>query len=120
MASRVLVDFTMQTVSEANWRGVWQARAARVKKQRQAVGAQLAASGFDPEALAAGKPTITLVRVSRRSLDLDNLAGSLKAVRDATATWLGVDDGPKGPITWAYAQEVTKSPLMRVRIEVGA
>lgn len=72
------------------------------------------------EALAAGRPTITLVRVSRRSLDLDNLAGSLKAVRDATATWLGVDDGPKGPITWAYAQEVTKSPLMRVRIEVGA
>lgn len=119
MASSVLVDLTLQTVSEANWRGHWRARSSRVKKQRQAVGAQLAASGFDPEALAAGKPTITLVRVSRRSLDLDNLAGSLKAVRDAVAAWLGVDDGPKGPVTWAYAQEVTKSPLMRVRIEVG-
>ena len=94
MASRVLADFTMQTVSEANWRGVWQARAARVKKQRQAVGV-----GVD---------------------DVAVLVGSLKAVRDAVAAWLGVDDGPKGPVTWAYAQEVTKSPLMRVRIEVGS
>jgi hypothetical protein len=24
------------------------------------------------------------------------------------AAWLGVDDGPRGPITWAYAQEPHK------------
>lgn len=120
MASRVIASFDCETVSEANQRQPWQVRAKRARGQRQTTAAQLAASGFDPEAIAASKPTITLVRVGKRALDTDNLAGALKAVRDAIAKWLGVDDGPKGPITWAYAQETHKAPLCRVRIEVGA
>lgn len=118
--ARVIASFDLETVSEANQRQPWQVRAKRARGQRQTTAAHLAASGFDPEALVASKPTITLVRVGRRALDTDNLSGSLKAVRDAVATWLGVDDGPKGPITWAYAQETHKAPLMRVRIEVGS
>lgn len=120
MASRVIASFDLQTVSELNHRQIWQVRAHRVKTQRQTTAAHLAASGFDPEYIAASKPTITLVRVGMRALDTDNLASSLKAVRDAVAAWLGVDDGPKGPVTWAYAQETTRSPLGKVRIEVGA
>lgn len=117
--ARVIASFDLATVSEANTRQLWQVRARRARGQRQTTAAQLAASGFDPEALVAGKPTITLVRVGRRALDTDNLAGALKAVRDAVAEWLGVDDGPKGPVTWAYHQEVTRAPLGKVRIEVG-
>jgi len=116
----ILASFDCETVSEANRRDHHFAKAKRVKTQRQTTAAHLQASGFDPEPIAASKPTITLTRIGRRALDTDNLSGSLKAVRDAVAKWLGVDDGPKGPVTWAYAQEVNKSPLMRVRIEVGA
>ena len=118
--ARVLATLTLRTLSEANWRGPWQVRARRVKAQRLATYAALCASGYDPHALLDGRLVVTLVRVATRSLDTDNLAGACKAIRDSVATWLGVDDGPKGPVTWAYAQEVTKSPLQRVRIEVGA
>ena len=47
--------------------------------------------------------TITLVRCGPRTLDTDNLASSLKAVRDGVADWLGVDDGSVH-IDWVYSQ----------------
>lgn len=115
----ILVSFDCETVSEANQRDHHFAKAKRVKVQRQTTAAHLQASGFDPEPIAASKPTVTLTRIGRRALDTDNLAGSLKAVRDEVAKWLGVDDGPRGPVTWAYRQETHKGPLCKVRIEVG-
>ena len=36
---------------------------------------------------------VTITRLGPRALDSDNLASSGKHVRDAIATWLGVDDG---------------------------
>ena len=47
---------------------------------------------------------VRLVRLGARALDTDNLAGALKAVRDAVAAWLGVDDGPGG-LVWEVDQE---------------
>lgn len=37
-------------------------------------------------------------------LDDDNLAGALKATRDAVAKWLGVDDGNRATVRFRYAQ----------------
>lgn len=49
--------------------------------------------------------TVTLTRIAPSAgLDSDALPASLKSVRDAIALALGVDDGPRGPITWLYAQ----------------
>jgi hypothetical protein len=48
---------------------------------------------------------VTLTRFSPGTvkLDDDNLRGTLKAVRDGIAAWLGVDDG--GPwVRWEYEQ----------------
>jgi hypothetical protein len=46
---------------------------------------------------------ITLVRVGKRDLDDDNLAGAFKAVRDGVADWLGINDGSK-KLVWKYEQ----------------
>lgn len=47
---------------------------------------------------------VLLTRVAPSSgLDDDNLSGSLKAIRDAMAEWLGLDDrDPR--VGWRYAQ----------------
>ncbi|MNL78419.1 hypothetical protein D3C87_2047950 [compost metagenome] len=51
-----------------------------------------------------------MVRVSApsatgwKALDRDNLQGSLKAVRDQVAAWLGRDDADGGTIAWEYGQ----------------
>lgn len=49
--------------------------------------------------------TCVLTRVAPSSgLDDDNLAGALKAVRDAVAQWLGVDDKDRMTVRYRYAQ----------------
>ena len=46
---------------------------------------------------------VTLTRLGGKSLDDDNLARSMKSVRDVVAEWLGLDDAdPK--IRWRYRQ----------------
>ena len=110
------LTFALQTVSEANARDHHHVKARRVATQRQTTAAQLAASGHDPDCYR--RPHVTLTRIGSRLLDDDNLRGALKAVRDAVAGWLGLDDGPRSPITWSYRQETTKAPLWSVRIEI--
>lgn len=117
----ILATFDCETVSELNESEHWIKRHKRTRVQQQATAAALADSGFDPEALLQPGRVVTLIRIARGVLDEgDNLASSLKHVRDAVARWFGVDDGPKGPFKWAYAQEHTRSPLGKVRIEVSS
>ena len=55
-------------------------------------------------------PTVTLTRICRgQGLDTDNLQSALKATRDQVAAWLGLDDGPRSPVRWAYHQESTRA-----------
>lgn len=74
------------------------AKARRVKKEREATGWSLLP--FKAPALPC---VVTLTRVAPRRMDGDNLQGACKAVRDAVADWLRVDDGSP-LITWRYAQ----------------
>ena len=91
----------IRTHSEANRREHWAPRAKRTKEQR------IAARWFCMAAMD-GKPVrpplrITLRRIAPRCLDSDNLARSMKAVRDGVADALGIDDGDER-LTWVYKQ----------------
>ena len=103
----------MRLVSEANAREHWQVRARRVKRQRRAVSGAL--EGVEPP--DGHTHLVTIVRQGPRLLDSDNLAGSAKAVRDAVAEWLGVDDGPDAPVRWTVTQGKAKTYACVVRIE---
>ena len=104
MTGPLHVVVPLVTVSEANQREHWSVRARRVKSQRQVVGWALAPHSEHLPAIRAGAVIVVdLVRVSPRKLDDDNLRGALKAVRDACAEWIGIDDG-SARYEWRYAQ----------------
>lgn len=52
---------------------------------------------------------VTLIAIRQKRLDDDNLAGGFKALRDAIASSLGVDDGDER-IEWIYRQQVGPKP----------
>lgn len=81
-----------------NAREHWSVRHRRVKRERKAVGVAL---------LRHRRPrlpvVVTLTRRAPRALDDDNAIGSMKAVRDAVAAWLRVDDRDTR-VTWHVEQ----------------
>lgn len=89
-------------------RGDFRARAGKTKRERKKVTlAWLTQPLMFRHSVIATVRTfgviVTLTRVGPRRLDDDNLAGSLKGVRDAIAAALGVDDrDPK--VQWVYGQ----------------
>lgn len=107
----------LRVVSEANERGHWSKKAKRAKVQRMTVG--LVVGGHVAH---HGKPslpcTVVLTRVAPSSgLDTDNLARSLKAVRDAVADAIGIDDrDPR--VAWLYAQRRGKPKEWAVEIRI--
>jgi hypothetical protein len=112
----VELQLPMRTVSEANMREHWRAKAGRVKAQRQVV--KMALDGHVPmEFRRMYLYRVTLTRLAPRTLDGDNLQRSFKAVRDEVAACIGLDDGDRR-ITWEYAQE--RSPAYGVRVRVVA
>ena len=95
-----------------NNREHWQVRAKRVRKEREAVSWVLRGAKR-PETPCS----VLLTRVAPSAgLDDDNLAGSLKSVRDEVAQWLGVDDRDRLRVRYRYAQ--ARGPWS-VRIEFG-
>ena len=115
----------VRTWSELNLRTHWRQRARRVAGQREAaqllVRAGLACTGGSP--LRAGvRPrdqalTVRLTRIAPRTLDSDNLAGALKAVRDGVADALGMDDGDSR-FEWLYAQRPGRPREYAVLVEI--
>jgi len=112
------------TKSEANLREHWTIKSRRVRLQRADVtlGLKLAAASQIPGQSVPLPCIVTLTRISPRSLDTDNLCGSLKACRDAVAAWLKSDDSVKAPITWLYQQATPKQLGLKdkyaVKIEI--
>lgn len=64
-----------------------------------------------------GKLACTMTRLGGGLMDDDNLPLTAKWVRDTIALFLGVDDGPAGPISWHYAQEPGGARGVRIRLE---
>lgn len=115
------IETPIVVVSEANARDHHHAKAGRIRRQQQATLAALAPLPLRPLLLAHLRLRVTLTRLGAKALDDDNLAGAFKAVRDAVAHHLGVDDGPRGPITWAYTQEAHRRHRLTpgIRIEIA-
>jgi len=94
-----------------NSRVHWAAKERAVRHQRESV--RFALAGV---ARLDGATRVRITREAPALLDTDNLAGACKAVRDEVAAWLGVDDGPTGPVTWEVLQR--KAPGYGVEIQV--
>lgn len=105
----VTVVLPIKTVSEANGRGHWGAKAKRTAKQRRDAWIAMPAHSLPC--------IVTLTRIAPRELDTDNLTSSMKAVRDGIADRLGVDD--RNPIVqWRYAQERGRVREYAVRVHI--
>lgn len=107
----------MKLLSCANRSEHWMVRRRRDHNQRWAVkGALLASQShiFLPA-------TITLVNVTNRLMDEDNLSSAFKAIRDQIADWVvpglrpGMADSHPD-ITWKYAQEKVKLKDRAIKI----
>lgn len=88
----------IETKSTSNLREHHMARARRVKHERGAVTLRM------PRWEGPPLLVVRLTRVAPRRLDDDNLRGALKAVRDAVAARLRIDDASP-LVSWDYAQE---------------
>ncbi|NIA07165.1 MAG: hypothetical protein GWP14_05955 [Actinobacteria bacterium] len=108
----------LRTWSEANLRQHWAKRARRARKQRQAAWLLVrAACNRADISFSSGPITVTLTRLAPRRLDCDNLASSLKAVRDGVADALGTDDG-SSRIKWRYDQRKGQPGEYAVLVEI--
>jgi len=120
----VRILLAVRIESEANLSGHWRKKAARVKLQRSItctmVRQKLREIGIQLADLLAGNtgPLVVLTRIAPRALDDDNLARSLKAIRDGVADALGTDDSTKSKLTWGYAQEKGPPKAYMVRIQI--
>ncbi len=96
------------------------ATSARVATQREAVTKALYELAGPPPALPC---VVLLTRVSVGVLDAhDNLPIALKAIADAVAAWMDVDDGDAG-FRVTYAQHPPakgKGPSVRIELHPGA
>jgi hypothetical protein len=63
---------------------------------------------------------VTLTRYSAKKPDDENSSHSLKAVRDAVADWLGVDDGDETKVRWRYRRAAGWVACVRIRVEHGS
>lgn len=105
----------MRLVNGANTREHWGARAARFAAEHQVI-ANALATVVRPE---GPRWHVVITREGRALMDTDGLAISAKAIRDAIARWLGVDDGPMAPVTWSYEQHTAKGYGVMVTITGG-
>lgn len=112
-------EFTIpvKLLSELNTRDHWTKKAKRTRILKI-----LVKSAWNKKPPSTKPPcTVTLVRVSPRELDSDNLQGAFKSVRDAVADLL-IPGMPAGRadgsplITWNYVQE-KNSPCIKIRLE---
>lgn len=114
MDKKLEITFPMRLKSEANLREHWAIKARRTREQRRLTTIFLS---------LADKPSVpcecVLTRMSPRKLDSDNLARAFKAVRDAVAKWIGVDDGDEKKIKWTYRQEKNKSHCVNIFFREG-
>lgn len=98
------VSFTVPVtvVSEANRREHWTVKHNRVKSQGKAVAAAIAVQGLRKWKPPSWPVVVTLARLGGPRTDDDNSNNGLKAVRDAVAAFLAVDDGDETKVRWEY------------------
>lgn len=109
------VRYPCDVPSTANMRLHWAKKAQIIKKQRSKT--LMFCRAYAPR--LQPPLAITLVRCAPRPIrDGDNLHYAFKAIRDGVADFLGIDDKDTPLLTWRYAQETSKTPVVVVRFEV--
>lgn len=109
----------MRIPSGANTREHHMVKARRVKKQRRAA-CWATLEAMDGRNVKDKDLSITMIRQSPRPLDTDNLAYSLKAIRDGIADGLGLDDDrERVGLMWTVGQAKGSPQGVRVQIEIG-
>lgn len=122
-SNRVVVVLNgLETPNDSNGsHGNPHAKASRRRAQRDRVSAGLLVARSRARAWPAAPPArVTLTRLAPRELDDDNWPHAAKSCRDAVAAFFAVDDGPRGPIRWAYAQRRRDAAGLEVCLEWGA
>lgn len=97
-------DFPLRLGRGMNSREQYMQRAMRVSREKRMAWAFLRSVSMPPQIMAPITCRLTRIAPSR-GLDSDNLQGSLKAVRDAFAAWVKVDDAREDLVRYVYAQE---------------
>lgn len=108
----------LRLVSEANEPGMSIAKAGRTAKQRKLVAAHLHAATRGRGTSLQSPLVVVVTRIGPRALDDDNLAGSIKHVRDGIADWLGRDDGD-GSVRWLCEQARPAKGAARYGVRVA-
>ena len=111
----IVIHLPIRTVSEANIREHWRVKCKRSKLQRET--ARLAMYPYKRSMHLLPKIRVTLTRIGMRKLDDDNLARSMKAIRDGIADAIGIDDG-SAKYVWQYAQERGEPGEYAVRVTI--
>lgn len=101
----------MDLPSIANKRMHWAARARLLKMQRKTTRAAWIHAGRPIVSMPA---RVTIVRVSPRLLDRDNLVSACKATQDEVAAIFGVDDREEELLRFEWEQEKSKQKEVRV------
>jgi hypothetical protein len=132
----ILIRLPIQIVSAANSREHWGGRAARARNEqrlvRWAVGPQVAAlRQAVMRVRGEGKPSrrqgqeplpfrlhVALTRIGSQKMDTDNLGVAFKAIRDAVAGCVHLDDGDEA-IRWDYAQRSDGKGIVAIEIAVA-
>lgn len=107
-----MVVYSTNQVLKWHWR-----KRARIVDQQHADVRWLLAGKTKPD-LPCSVLLTRVVSGRAQAYDDDNLAGSFKAVRDAIAKWLGVDDKHSAIVCYRYAQR-TRQARDAVQIEFG-
>jgi hypothetical protein len=109
------INLPLRLYSEPNMRGHWSKRYER--NQNNAWAGLFAESCLNRKGLVFERGTVKLIRIAPRMFDDDNLRGAFKAVRDAIARKIGIDDrDPR--VKYEYDQERGKTREYGVRIEL--
>lgn len=104
----------IRTVSVANLREHWRARAKRVEQERCAVALVMPRKNW----LSFLPAVVTLTRIAPRPVDSDNLTICCKSLRDQIADELGLPNDRDPRVEWRYAQERGKPKEYAVRVEI--
>ncbi len=118
-----LVEFVIpvEIKSEMNLREHWRTRNARFKDHKKFVALCWPRNRHNLRYVPKIPVLVTLtwLRPEPQAMDDDNLAGGFKAIRDAIAGWMGVDDGMIPKIKFEYRQaEGAPSDYCGVKIRV--
>lgn len=99
----ITVRLPLRVRNLTNEREHWAVRGARTKKEHKAVQLALASQAKHVRFPCVVRMT-RVIGYRGRELDDDGNVAAFKGVRDAICKCLGIDDGPKSPARFQYAQ----------------